>query len=102
MLKNQGNNVHNNITYNTNLINAFGKNTSYITAEYLTKLIKDGPIETIPKLLEHIHFNPDHTENHNIKIPNRKQGYAEIYNGESQQISDKDKLMKQCQIKHIT
>lgn len=92
LLKNQGsNNVHNNITYNTSIVlNAFGKeNTSYITAEYLTKLIKDGPIETIPKLLEHIHFNPDHTENHNIKIPNRKQGYAEIYNGESWQISDK-------------
>ena len=97
LLKNQGsNNVHNNITYNTSIVlNAFGKeNTSYITGEYLRKLIKNGPLDTIPKLLEHIHFNPEHIENHNIKIPNRKQGYAEIYNGETWQISDKKQTIE--------
>ena len=84
LLKNQGsNNVHNNITYNTSIVlNAFGsENTSYITGEYIKGLISSGPMNSIPKLLEHIHFNPDHTENHNVKIPNKKQPYAEIFNG---------------------
>ena len=27
-----------------------------------------------------IHFNPNHPENHNIKISNKKQKYANVYN----------------------
>ena len=97
LLKNQGNNnVHNNITYNTSIVlNAFGKeNTSYITKDYISGLINSGPINSIPKLLEHIHFNPEHIENHNIKIPNRKQGYAEIYNGKDWEISDRKQTIE--------
>jgi len=73
-------------TYNTNtyniVINPFGKeNTSYISADYVSNLISDGPYNSIPKLLKYIHFHPEHKENHNIKIPNKKQPYAQVYNG---------------------
>ena len=73
-------------TYNTNtyniVINPFGKeNTSYISEDYVRDLINDGPYNSIPKLLKYIHFHPEHKENHNIKIPNKKQPYAKIYNG---------------------
>ena len=83
LLKNQGNNnIHNTTQYNIDVkINSFGKeNTSYITSEYIKNLISSGPPNT-HQLLEHIHFNPDHTENHNVKIPTKKQNYAQIFNG---------------------
>ena len=73
-------------TYNTNtfniVINPFGKeNTSYITSDYVNKLINSGPYNSIPQLIKYIHFHPEHKENHNVKIPNKKQSYAQIYNG---------------------
>jgi len=73
--------TYNNNTYNI-VINPFGKeNTSYISEDYVRNLISDGPYNSIPKLLKYIHFHPEHKENHNIKIPNKKQPYAQVYNG---------------------
>ena len=93
LLRNQGSN---NITFNTNIVlNAFGKeNTSYITSDYVKLLINNGPIESIPKLLEHIHFNPEHIENHNIQIPNKKEPYAKIFNGTKWEISDRKRAIR--------
>ena len=81
-------------TYNTNtyniVINPFGQeNTSYITSEYIKKIINEGPYDSIPKLLEYIHFNPKHKENHNIKITNKKQPYAQVYDGKNWLLKDK-------------
>ena len=96
LLKNRGNNTINNITYNTQIvINPFGKeDLSYITEEYISRLIQSGPVNSIPKLLKHIHFNPEHVQNHNIKIPNKKEAYAEIFNGNKWEISDKKRTIK--------
>ena len=93
LLRNQGSN---NITYNTNIVlNAFGKeNTSYISKDYIKGLISSGPMNSIPKLLQHIHFNPEHQENHNIKIPNKKQPYAEIFNGSTWDIQDRKQTIE--------
>ena len=93
LLRNQGSN---NITYNTNIVlNAFGKeNTSYISKDYIKGLISSGPMDSIPKLLQHIHFNPEHQENHNIKIPNKKQPYAEIFNGSTWDITDRKQAIE--------
>ena len=96
LLKNQGNNnIHNTTQYNIDVkINSFGQeNISYITKEYINNLIKNGPVNTIPKLLEHIHFNPNHTENHNIKIPNKKQNYAQVFNGDTWVYKDKNETI---------
>lgn len=88
LMQNQGSNI----TYNTNIVlNAFGnENTSYIGPGFIKSLVNSGPIHSISKLLKYIHFNPEHTENHNIQIPNKKNGYAKIYNGTGWQISDKN------------
>ena len=101
LLKNQGSN---NITYNTNIIlNAFGKeNISYISNDYIKGLISSGPVSCIPKLLQHIHFNPDHSENHNIKIPNKKEPYAKIYNGTNWEISDRKQAIEEMTDKAYT
>ena len=76
--------------YNYIVINAFGKeNIDYLTTGGVNKLIQYGPFRSIPRLLKNIHFNPKHKENHNVKIPNRKEKYAEIYNGEKWELRDK-------------
>ena len=91
LLRNGGNNTINNITYNTQIvINPFGKeDLSYITKDFISGLIQSGPVNSIPKLLKYIHFNPEHIENQNIKIPNKKEPYAEVFNGSVWEISDK-------------
>ena len=91
LMQNQGSNI----TYNTNImLNAFGKeNTNYIDTKFIEKLIKNGPLNSISLLLRHLHFNPEHNENHNIMIPNKKSTFAKIYNGQNWQISDKKKTI---------
>ena len=87
LLKGKGN-VYN---YSQNIIvQPFGKeNTSYIEQEYINNLIKKGALQCIPKLLQHIHFNSNHQENYNIKIPNKKQSFAQVFNGHNWEYKDK-------------
>ena len=75
------NNHTNNIeTQNINIINinAFGnENTDYIDDKAILACI--GRVyKSIPSLLEKIHFDPKHPENHNIKITNKKLPYASV------------------------
>tara|TARA_B110000208_G_scaffold71514_1_gene92002 strand:- start:917 stop:1846 length:930 start_codon:yes stop_codon:yes gene_type:complete len=93
LLNKVGSNTYNN-TYNIVNINPFGKeDTSYINEQIINDLITDGPLTSIPKLLKYIHFNPEHKENHNIKIPNKKQPYAQIFNGQDWIYRDKSETI---------
>ena len=59
-------------------INAFGnENTDYIDEKAILSCI-DRVYRSIPSLLEKIHFDPKHPENHNIKITNKKLPYATV------------------------
>jgi len=80
--------IHNNTTNhnNTNVetqnitinINAFGnENTDYIDDKAMLACIS-RIYKSIPSLLEKIHFDPKHPENHNIKITNKKLPYASV------------------------
>lgn len=72
-IKNNQINSNNNI-----IINNFGsENTEYITDDMLKNLLLQGS-NSIPSLIKQIHFNPNHPENHNIRIKNKKLKYAEI------------------------
>ena len=77
-----GTNTTNNIMNNTiNIVapnNFTQENLDYLTGDYLDGLLKI-PYGSILDLLRHIHFNPNHPENHNIKIPNRKEKFAIVY-----------------------
>ena len=65
----------NNITIN---INAFGnENTDYLDDKAILQCI-DRVYKSIPALLQKIHFDPQHPENHNIKISNKKLPYASV------------------------
>jgi len=75
---NENCNNTNNITNNTININNYGsENKDYITKDYLIKLLKE-PFQAIPRLIEYTHFNKDHPENQNIKLPNKKQPYVKV------------------------
>lgn len=75
------NNTQNIDTQNNNItitINAFGKeNIDYLDDKTIACCI-DRVYKCVPAILEKIHFNPDHPENHNIKITNKKLPYASI------------------------
>ena len=76
---NKSKNTTNNITNNNNItINAFGdEKIDYITIKELIKLCNDKYF-CIPNLIENIHFHPDHPENHNVRLPNKKLKYCQI------------------------
>ena len=68
----------NTILNNNIIINNYGNETlDYLSPEYFNKLLK-SVFTSIPKLIEKIHFNPKHPENHNIKITNKKLPYASV------------------------
>jgi len=73
-------NTNNIETQNINIINinAFGnENTDYLDDKAILACI--GRVyKSIPSLLEKIHFDPQHPENHNIKITNKKLPYASV------------------------
>lgn len=74
------NNIENqNIEQTINInINAFGKeNVDYLDDAAIADCI--GRVyKSVPAILREIHFNPEHPENHNIKITNRKLPYASV------------------------
>ena len=72
-------------------INGFGKEvTDYITPEYIQGLF-NGPYGAVPKLLEQIHFHPDHPENWNVKISNDKKPHVQIYDESKEKWVKRDK-----------
>ena len=88
------NNQSNNIQNNNIIINAFGKeNLEYISKEFIHNIVKEGPYGSIQKLIKHIHFNPKHKENHNIKIPNKRDKYGMVFNGEKWMMKNKQSMI---------
>ena len=89
-------NVENATINNYNIyLNAFGEEKiDYITKKIIKQLVSREPLNSVPKLIEHIHFNPEHSENHNIYIPNKKQSFANIYNGEKWVLKNKKAVIE--------
>ena len=92
LLEKVGNVTH--ITNQQNIyINNHGhENLEYISGSYMSKLLKI-PFGALPKLIKHIHFNPNHPENHNIKITNKKLPYASVWEGDKWTVKDKKEVI---------
>ena len=91
---NNSNNNSNNTINNTIHINNYGnENTDYLQGDYLTNLLQ-GAFTAIPKLIENIHFNPQHPENHNIKITNKKEPYVKIRKNDKWELQDKKETLE--------
>ena len=87
LLKEKGNTY----SYTQNIIvQPFGKEKiEYIKDSYVKSLINKGPMNCIPNLLKAIHFDNQHKENLNVKIPNKKMQLAQIFNGTNWEYKDK-------------
>ena len=92
------NTSHNNSNNNDNSINIHinnygSENMDYIKKGELTKLLT-GAFHAIPKLIEKIHFHPEHPENHNIKITNKKEPYIKVRKDDKWQLQDKKETLE--------
>ena len=86
-----------NVTNNTNniiVVNNYGKeNTDYLTVEKIKKLL-NRPYDSVQELIKMLHFNSEHPENHNIKITNKKEPYALVWNDPIWELRKKKSVVK--------
>ena len=76
------------------IINSYGKeNLDYISTTYLTHLLK-LPYSAVQVLIKNIHFHPQHPENHNVKITNKKLPYASVWKDDKWVVKDKKEVIE--------
>ena len=78
---NNSNNITNIDTQQNNIhihINAFGQeNLDYLTDNMVSQCV-NKIYDSIPTIIEKIHFDPKHPENHNVRITNKKLPHASV------------------------
>tara|TARA_B110000483_G_scaffold80154_1_gene99754 strand:- start:185 stop:664 length:480 start_codon:yes stop_codon:yes gene_type:complete len=90
------NTINNNTTTNnvTIVLNGFGKESlEHITPQYLKHLIS-GPFTSTSEIIKRIHFDVEHPENANVKIPNKKLPWAEVYHGDKWMMKNKNQVLE--------
>jgi len=88
---NTNNNTINNITNNNLSIQlvAFGQeDKDQLSNMELFKIIKKG-FKSVPEFVKVLHFDENRPENHNIFIPNMRDGYIMIFDGEKWNLVDR-------------
>ncbi len=100
MMEKVGSEVYHNTTnnYTVNFVlNAYGnERIDYLNSNKVRQIIQQGgAMESIPKLLKAIHFHPEHTENHNVMIPNRKENIAKIWDGNRWILQPKNRTLNE-------
>ena len=97
LIEKVGHVTNNNIAHQTNnqiIINAYGQeNLQYVTDHFVKNLLKI-PFGAVPKLIQHIHFNPKHPENRNIMITNKKEKWAKVWEGDKWNLRNKKQVIK--------
>jgi hypothetical protein len=74
---------------------AFGKeDISHITDEVYKRVLNKG-FKSVPNFVEHVHFNRNKPENHNIYISNIRTNYVLVYDGEDWKLKEKDDALQQ-------
>ncbi len=71
------------------------ENIDYITDRVLETIVKRGPYASIPRLIETIHFNKKHPENHNLAITNAKSKFAHIRTNNTWQVKFLNELLEE-------
>lgn len=83
-----------NNTNNIIVVNNYGKeNTDYLTADKIEKLL-NRPYDSIQELIKMLHFDTSHPENHNVKITNKKEPYALVWNDSIWELRKKKTVVK--------
>jgi len=89
---NNTNNTNN--TKNIIVLNNYDKeNTDYLTSEKIEKLL-NRPYDSIQELIKMLHFDTSHPENHNVKITNKKEPYALVWNDSIWELRKKKTVVK--------
>ena len=87
--------TNNNIDNSKNIyINNYGdENLKHLRSKDFANLL-NGIYSAVPKLIEKIHFDPDHPENQNIKYTNQKSPYLKVIKDNKWQfVSKKEELL---------
>ena len=86
----------NNILMNNNIkLLAFGKeDVSHLADEVCRKILNKG-FKSVPTLVEHVHFNKNKPENHNVYISNIQTNYALVYDGIDWKLKERDNVLQQ-------
>ena len=100
--KQQNNTLNNTKIENQQIINnnnikllAFGKeDMTHIVDEVYKKILNRG-FKSVPTLVEHVHFNKNKPENHNIYISNIRTNYVLIYDGIDWKLKERDDILQQ-------
>ena len=96
---NQEINGDHNIINSVNVINNFNNdNLSYITPDFFKNLLKETLFEedhykVLPKVIEEVKFNKEHSENNNVKLKDKSK-YGEVYTEEGWKKIDDKKLIE--------
>lgn len=84
------NNTQNNININYFSTTAFGQeNWTYISEAEMFKIM-GGANSCIPAIVERLHFDVEHPENHNIKIQNKNRPEIKVFDGKMWRTQDRN------------
>lgn len=86
------NNTFNN-TININIKDLGRENISYLSTEFLSRCFVN---KDIFRLLENIHCDKEHPENHNIRIKSQKRNQIETRENDKWMIKDEDEALTTC------
>jgi hypothetical protein len=76
-------------------INYYGyENLEYVSDKFFQQMI-NIPYGSIPQIIKYIHFHPQHPENHNVKITNKKLPYASIFKNDKWELAHKTKVIEE-------
>jgi hypothetical protein len=68
------------------------ENLSYISDDTFKKIIGRG-FKSLEEFMNHVHFNKDHPENHNIYVASMKDGHVVTFDGKKWKVGLADQLL---------
>lgn len=102
-ITNNNQNIQNNITnHNTIKLVAFGKEDLNAISEDVCKKLLSKGFEAVPSMIEYVHFNKNKPEYHNVYIPNTRDKYAMVYDGNIWGLTEYNEVIRKlCDDKRV-
>jgi len=85
-------NINSNNTVN---IVAFGEEDLYKINDKICQFMLRKGFQSVPRLIEYVHFNMNRPENHNVYIPNMQNNYAMTFDGFDWNLSNRKFVIDQ-------
>lgn len=92
------NSVNDNSINNSNVTNVIVQPHTLENIDYLDNYTMGfcvrKPLLGIPKLVQLINFNPEHPENHNVHLMNKKEKRYKVFNGKTWSVMNQDEVIE--------